>query len=166
MSILKYLKYGIVRRKFRRHVASLAPQKQVVRPRMPAEAITMDEVIPMLLAQCSGIGPAWQEYLDEYEDDERLHYVDICVVNQYFSYQLKRCQTEEFGGLFTVMETIETHGTDDAINLIGVGFTEHVIMVAKELGLTVDDFALWIGPKSKESWLGLQKLWDQIKEQE
>lgn len=124
----------------------------------------------MLLAECSGIGPAWQEHLtDEYYDEngqiERLHYVDMSVVNEYFSNSLIRCQTEEFGALFNVAETVEKYGTEEAINLIGVGFIEFVMMDARDLGLSVDDFASWVGPKSKQTWLDLEQGWFGPKEE-
>lgn len=156
MPIIKFIMHRVVRYRFRRHVASLSGQRISHQALEVEGAIAEEQVVPFLMQQCSEITPLSVQYLDECEQSP---YLDIGVIERYFADCIASAKTSDFAHLFAAAEYVFESGDEDTRNLIAVGFMEGVWFQAEQVGLTINDFDIWLGPKAKQAWIDLKVFW-------
>jgi len=121
--------------------------------------ITVSEVMPLLLGNCPGFRPTWEEHVAWWKGQERGDYNDAAEFARYLVESYERGETTEFPAAFTMLEKILNEGDEDARGLATVGIIEGIQTVASHsCGAQV--FIAWLGDTSRVAWAQIEKLWE------
>ncbi len=122
----------------------------------PVEA----DVMPRLVAEFPAFRPAWDKHLEYSEGKPAGYYNDITqfvyfvVRDLYPSEKIKEVQRA-----LDVMEDLLKNGSNAVRELVVVGFLEDLQNLASGQAFGKEAFIQFLGPKSREAWDELERLW-------
>jgi hypothetical protein len=122
--------------------------------------MSSSDAITLLLRACPGIDRQWQEHLDDWGNEERGDYNDISIVVHYLVDCYKQEQTDFFPELFNLVERCINEGDNQTRDLMIIGLLEGIQNVASWQSFGNGVFVQWLGPKSREAWKQLERLWN------
>jgi hypothetical protein len=122
--------------------------------------------MPLLRGACPSFASAWTESLVDNADvgspTGRLGYLDAADFIRHLVALRLDDDTEEFPGVFEVIERLVRDGDEYTSNLAVIGYLEGLQMVAVTgRGLDPErESRPWLGPESERWWLRIIRLWD------
>src|SRR5947207_6234637 len=113
--------------------------------------ITASEVMPLFLAACPALAPAWERHLEEWRGyEDRGTYNDVSVLAHYLVEVAAAGKTECFPEVFDVVERLISEGDDNVRELAVVGLIEDIQNIAVNTHVDPDLFLPWLGPASRK----------------
>jgi len=126
--------------------------------------LTREGVIPLLLEACPDLQPIWDTYYaTNYTSGlrtERSYHSDILPIIKFLFERARDQETACFPALFAVIERLLNEGDERVADLVVIGILEGVQNLAINRGLGHAVFLPWLGPQTRELWLGLIEYWD------
>ncbi|OWA37705.1 hypothetical protein B9G55_06565 [Saccharibacillus sp. O16] len=124
--------------------------------------ITKEQIPEMLLLALPSYKSRYKSYTEaNYEaDEERLIYVDAGDFVEYMLDCYEDNQTDEFAGLFAVIEQLHTNGADDVREFATVGILETIQNKSTDRNIDYYELESWLLPESKKWWDYLIDYWE------
>ncbi len=124
--------------------------------------MTVNEIVPTLLAACPSANERWNDHLAFWGNDERGLYNDVGVFAHHAVEKFARGETEEFAALFDAVEDMLQSEDDRVKDLAVVGLIEDIQNVASHRPHGYIVFVPWLGPRSREAWAEVDHAWDGV----
>jgi len=121
--------------------------------------ITESEVMPLLLAACSGFQSAWEKHLAYWHGEKPGAFIDAAEFARYIVESYERNDTSEFPAAFAAIERVLTEGDQQARDIAGIGVLEDIQTIASH-SCGGDIFVEWLGPTSRVAWAQIVKMWE------
>ena len=118
------------------------------------EAITQDQVMPLLLNAC----PTFREVWDSSENQDLL-YVCLGGFAHHLLHMYKERRTDEFPAVCEVIERLHLEGTCYVKEAATVGFLEGVQNAWAD-EVAPEEFFRFLLPESRKWWKELNDFWD------
>jgi hypothetical protein len=122
----------------------------------PVEA----DVMPRLVAEFPGFRPRWEKHLEHWEGKPAGYYNDI---TQFVYFVLRELypsgKTEEVQHALDLMEYWLKSGSKGVRELVVTGFFEDLQNLASQHPFGKEVFVPFLGPKSREAWDELERIW-------
>lgn len=121
------------------------------------------QFINSLIDSCSEIKEDWEEHLDFWEDNKPGSYNEISVVVHYMIKQFDNHRFVDFPEIFEIVESALNSPNSNTVEIAKTGFLEGLLLVGSHSGIFPADFDTWLGEKSSEALLELEKFfaWNQ-----
>jgi hypothetical protein len=127
--------------------------------------MTVNEVVPALLAACPTAGSAWQTHLDFWKGEmDRGLYNDAAVIAHHLVESFERDELLEFPSAFAVLERCLIEGDKEARDLATIGVIEDIQNIASHRHFGAGVFVAWLGPASRAAWDVVLGWWEQLAE--
>lgn len=118
------------------------------------------DVMPRLVEEFPDFRPRWEKHLEWWEGKPAGHFNDITVFARFALEDLyANRKTGELKRAFDLMEYWLEKGSSGLQQLIQIGFFEDFQNLALGQKFSLDEFLPLLGPKSREAWDELVRLW-------
>ena len=122
----------------------------------PVEA----DVMPRLVAEFPGFRPRWEKHLEYWEGKPAGYYNDITKFVYFVVEDLYPSgKIDEVRHAFDLMEYLLKNGNHGVRDLVEIGFLEDLQNLASGQAFGKEAFVPFLGPKSREAWDELERLW-------
>lgn len=122
--------------------------------------ITRDQMLPLFAAAIPSFLPSWQGFLSEWKDDpESPLYLALADLARHLVEQLSRGEIADFPALFDLVERCHVDGDNYVREAVTIGLLEDLQNLNLHVTTAPADFEVWLGPKSKALWEGLNQFW-------
>jgi hypothetical protein len=121
--------------------------------------IPKPQVIPILLARCPGFRPIWENHQEFWEGEEAGIYNDLAEFATFIVDAFARQDTEPIVAAFAAIEELLGKGDEEVRTAASIGFLEDIQNIASHHPFGASVFVQWLGPKSKEEWVGIEETW-------
>lgn len=116
--------------------------------------------MPRLVEEFPEFRPRWEKHLEGWGGEPAGHFNDITVFAHFALEDLyKNGKTDELKRAFDLMEYWLTKGSSGLQQLIQIGFFEDFQNFALGQKHTLDEFLPFLGPKSREAWDEVVRIW-------
>ncbi len=128
----------------------------------PLDAMTNDQIVPKLLQACPEAKDAWEQHLSFWGGEERGLFNDVAVFADHIVEGFTVGDTVEFEAFFLVLEEM-IESKDETVRALGViGLIEGIQNIASHQAHGYSVFVPWLGPRSKEAWAEVEKMWSGV----
>jgi len=118
------------------------------------------DVMPRLVAEFPGFRPRWEKHHESWEGEPAGNYNDITQFVYFVVRDLyPREKIEEVQHAFDLMEYWLKNGNESVRELVVIGFLEDLQNLASRQAFAKEAFIPFLGPKSREAWDELERLW-------
>ncbi len=116
--------------------------------------------MPRLVAEFPGFRSRWEKHVESWNGKPAGNYNDITQFVYFVVEDLYPSgKTEEVHRLFDMMEDWLKNGSHGVQELVVVGFFEDLQNLASQQAFGKEAFVPFLGPKSREEWDELERLW-------
>ena len=116
--------------------------------------------MPRLVAEFPDFRPRWEKHLEFWEGEPAGNYNDITQFVYFVVIDLYPSgKTQELQHAFDLMEYWLKNGSESLKELVVIGFLEDLQNLASRQGFAKEAFVPFLGPKSREAWDELERLW-------
>ena len=124
------------------------------------EGPTEAEVMPRLIAEFPGFRPRWERHIEFWKGEPAGNYNDITQFVYFVVRDLYPSgKTEEVRHAFDLMEYWLNNGDKGVRDLVVIGFVEDLQNLASREAFAKEVFVPFLGPKSREAWDELKRIW-------
>ena len=120
---------------------------------------TEEELMPLVLKIAPGFKQRWQEHLEYWGNEKAGIYNDIAEFAHYVVDSYENGDTCWYEDFFQFVERLIVNGNEEKKELTIIGFLEDIQTIASWKSHKGKVFIKWLGPKSKDAWNQLYKLW-------
>ncbi len=115
------------------------------------------DVMPRLVEEFPGFRPRWEKHIKYWDGKPAGYYNDIAEFAHFVGGELyPNGKTEEVQHAFDLMEYWLNNGNKTVQELVVIGFLEDL----QNLAVGREAFVPFLGPKSREAWIELDRFWD------
>ncbi len=118
------------------------------------------ELIKSFIEVCPSLRDRWIEHLDYWGDDERGEFNDISVLAHLLVDKYSEGYTNEFESVFSLVEQLLADGDEETRVIITIGLIEDIQNIASHTEFGSGVFIRWLGPKTKDAWNLVNKMWE------
>ncbi len=122
-------------------------------------SITPDAVVPLLLAACPSVLPAWEEHLAWWHPDVPGPFNNVSVFAHHVVESYAAGRTSELPAFFSAVEHLLSDAEPATRELIVIGLLEDIQNVASHQSFGYDVFLPMLGPAAREQWAALEATW-------
>jgi hypothetical protein len=136
------------------------PERAMRAPTPTVVMITVDEVMPLLLADVPSFEPVWALVRGEQENcDDQIYYPDATYLAPHLVGLLERGDTTDVAAAFELIERLIRDG-DDEVQELTITYLQGVQNCALRSALvTLEGFEPFLGTESGRWWRGLNAVW-------
>jgi hypothetical protein len=121
--------------------------------------IQKSQVMPLILARCSGFKPTWEKHQDFWQGEEAGIYNDLGEFATFIVDAYPRQETETIVAAFRAIEEFLVDGDEEVQTAAAIGFLEDIQTIASNRPYGAAVFVQWLGPKSKGAWAEIEEMW-------
>lgn len=122
--------------------------------------ITRDEMLPLFVAAVPSFLPSWHAFLSDWNDEPQLPlYLALGDFARHLVEQLSRGDIAHFPLVFGIVERCQEHGDLYVQEAVTIGLLEELQNLNLHMTTAPSDFEVWLGPRSKALWEGLNQFW-------
>jgi hypothetical protein len=123
-------------------------------------SLRCSDILPLLIAACPSIEPAWREYA-AWQNDRELVTVDLGEFARHLTALAGVGQTDELPGVLVAVERLLAEGDADAQNAVVTGLLEALPFDHSDGYADADRaFAVYFGPETRAAWRALGALYE------
>jgi hypothetical protein len=123
-------------------------------------SITREEMLPLFVAAVPSFLPSWHVFLYEWNDEPQLPlYLALGDLARHLIEQLSRGDTAHFPLVFGIVERCQEHGDPYVQEAVTIGLLEDLQNLALHVTTAPSDFEVWLEPRSRALWEGLNQFW-------